>query len=282
MSQQRNLYAHLTAKERERPSFPTRKLLGLGHIQGRVLDFGCGYGADVDFLREKGFEVVGYDPHYAPEWPTGTFDTILCHYVLNVLMRREQAEVLMDVSELLRPSGSAFYTVRRDLQRTGFRRHYKHGVPTYQTNVRLPFETAVRTEFCEIYRYRPYPKHNAAEEEPTCPLCRPSNERTLITESARAYSTLALDPVTEGHTLVLPKRHVPSYFDLAERERRACWLLTDRVHSVLQDRYDPDGFNVGLNDGDAAGQSVDHAHLHVLPRYAENGRDAAGMQTMLT
>lgn len=269
MSQQRNPYAHLTAKERDRPSFPTRKLLGLGHIQGRVLDFGCGYGADVDFLRKKGFEVVGYDPHYAPEWPTGSFDTILCHYVLNVLMRREQAEVLMDVSELLRPSGSAFYTVRRDLQRTGFRQHYKHGVPTYQTNVRLPFETAVRTEFCEIYRYRPYSKRNVEEEESVCPFCRPSNEQTLVTESAQAYSTLALDPATEGHTLILPKRHVPSYFDLLEPERRACRLLTDRVHSVLQDRYDPDGINIGINDGTAAGQMIDHACIHVLPRYDE-------------
>lgn len=268
MSQQRNPYAHLTAKERDRPSFPTRKLLGLGHIQGRVLDFGCGYGTDVDFLREKGFEVVGYDPHYAPEWPTGSFDTILCHYVLNVLMQRAQTEVLMDISQLLRASGSAFYTVRRDLQRIGFRQHYKHGVPTYQTNVRLPFETAVRTEFCEMYRYRPYPARDV-EDESACPFCPPLDACTLVAESAQAYSVFAPDPVTDGHTLVLPKRHVPSYFDLADPERRACRLLTDRVRSVLQDQYDPDGVNIGINDGTAAGQVVDHACIHVLPRYDE-------------
>lgn len=66
MSQQSNPYAHLTAKERDRRPFLTRKLLGLGCIRGRVLDFGCGHGDDVDFLLEKGVEVVDYDPHYDP------------------------------------------------------------------------------------------------------------------------------------------------------------------------------------------------------------------------
>jgi diadenosine tetraphosphate (Ap4A) HIT family hydrolase len=277
-----NSYSHLTAKKRDRPSFPTRKLLGLGHVQGRVLDYGCGYGTDVDFLRSKGFEVEAYDPHHAPGLPEGTFDTILCHYVLNVLLRREQTEVLMGVSELLRPSGTAFYTVRRDLQRTGFRHHYKHDVPTYQTNVRLPFETVVRTEFCEIYRYQPYPERSF-EDGSACSACSPSAEQTLVTESAQAYSIIAPNPVTDGHTIVFPKRHVPSYFDLAEPERKACWVLTDRVHSILHDRHDPDGLNIGINDGTAAGQVIDHTHIHILPRYDEGDDDTAdGVQKILT
>ncbi len=258
MFRRKNPYSHLTAKDRDRPSFPTRKLLGLGHVQGRVLDYGCGHGADIDFLREKGFEVVGYDPHYAPERPDGTFDTILCHYVLNVLMQREQTDVLMDVSEYLRPSGSAFFTVRRDLRRTGFREHYKHGVPTYQTNVRLPFETAVRTEFCEIYRYRPYPQ---LDHKSGCSLCAPSSDTALLSESAQAYSIVAED----DHTIVVPKRHVSDYFDLAEREQQACWLLVNRVQSVLRERLDTHDFTVGVNLECADLQTERHTHIHVIP-----------------
>ncbi len=263
MSGGENPYSHLTAKDRDRPSFPTRKLLGLGHIQGRVLDYGCGHGADVEFLRDKGFEVEAYDPHHAPERPDGTFDTILCHYVLNVLMQREQTEVLMDVSEYLRPAGTAFYTVRRDLSRTGFRQHYKHGVPTYQTSVRLPYETAVRTEFCEIYRYQPYPQRTAEDE---CRLCNPDSDTALVSESALAVAVAAPTPSTQGHTLIFPKRHVGNYFDLAEREQTACCLLVKRAHALLEERLDPDTVTVGLNLEGMTSPTADHAHLHVVPQ----------------
>jgi len=275
MTRRDNPNSHLTAKDRDRASFPTRKLLQMGHIRGRVLDFGCGYGADVRFLEAKGFDVVGYDPHYAPEQPDGPFDTILCHYVLNVLMPREQTGVLMDVAEYLRPSGSAFYAVRRDLRRPGFRMHRKHRRYTYQTNVQLPFERVLRTKFCEVYRYRPYPKV-MHDSPPDCPFCHPSPDGTLVTESAQAYALLDAYPVTEGHALVLPKRHVPSYFDLAEREQTACWLMVDRVRSLLQAEHNPDGFNVGINDGPEAGQTIAHAHLHVIPRYTGDVDDPTG------
>jgi diadenosine tetraphosphate (Ap4A) HIT family hydrolase len=275
MTSRDNPHSHLTAKERDRASFPTRKLLAMGHIEGRVLDFGCGHGADIRLLDTKGFDVAGYDPHHAPDPPEGQFDTILCHYVLNVLMQREQTNVLMDVAELLRPSGSAFYSVRRDLRREGFRRHYKHRVPTYQTNVRLPFESILRTKFCEIYRYRPYPQLDV-DGSSDCPFCSPSTDSTLVTESAQAYALADKYPVTEGHTLVLPKRHVNNYFDLSEREQTACWIMVNRVQSLLQDKHDPDGFNVGINVGTKAGQTVPHAHVHVIPRYEGDVDDPTG------
>ena len=103
----KNPNSHLTVKDRKWPSYPTKHLLAQGLIQGRVLDFGCGLGTDVAFLRAKGIDITGYDPHYAPAYPTGRFDTILCHYVLNVLLPEEQIQVLMAVAELLKPSGRA-------------------------------------------------------------------------------------------------------------------------------------------------------------------------------
>ncbi|MDA0242452.1 MAG: methyltransferase domain-containing protein [Chloroflexi bacterium] len=78
----KNPYSHLTVKEREKVSLPTDILYTRGLINGRTLDFGCGLGTDVAFLRQQGVDVVGYDPHYAPTYPAGQFDTILCHYVL--------------------------------------------------------------------------------------------------------------------------------------------------------------------------------------------------------
>jgi ATP adenylyltransferase len=60
-------------------------------------------------LKEKGVNIIGYDKHYFPEYPTEKFDTIICFYVLNVLLPEEQASVLMEVSLLLKPGGKAFF-----------------------------------------------------------------------------------------------------------------------------------------------------------------------------
>lgn len=74
-------------------------------------------------------------------------------------------------------------------------------------------------------------------------------------------------PVSKGHTLIIPKRHVASYFDLTTREQRALWLLVNHCKKLLTERFHPDGFNVGINVGEAAGQSVFHVHIHLIPRY---------------
>ncbi len=106
-----NPNSHLTIKERKWPSYPTKFLFSAGKIQGRVLDFGCGGGIDASFLTKNGLYTTKFDPYYAPQVPTGKFDTILCHYVLNVLLPEEQVQVLMAISELLSPSGKAYFTV---------------------------------------------------------------------------------------------------------------------------------------------------------------------------
>jgi diadenosine tetraphosphate (Ap4A) HIT family hydrolase len=261
-----NPYSHLTIKEREWPSFPTKHLLSNGLIKGRVLDFGCGTGVDVEFLRGKGHDVIGYDPYYAPDYPTGRFDTILCHYVLNVLLPEEQVAVLMAVSELLEPGGKAYFTVRRDIKRNGFRVHAKHNQKVYQCNVVLPFKSLVQAEHCEVYEYQHFnqiPRPNRAE----CPFCHPDPERELLSESATVYALLDRYPVSPGHALIIPKQHMNSYFELSDRVRTACWLMVSRVQTILLQRFQPEGFNVGINVGAVAGQTIPHIHIHLIPRY---------------
>jgi diadenosine tetraphosphate (Ap4A) HIT family hydrolase len=81
-------------------------------------------------------------------------------------------------------------------------------------------------------------------------------------------------PVTQGHTLVIPKRHVTGL--LPDAEQAAVWRLVALVRDTLMAEIRPDGFNVGLNDGTAAGQTVMHAHVHVIPRHCGDLADPRG------
>jgi len=108
-----------------------------------------------------------------------------------------------------------------------------------------------------------------------CPFCR--LEQNLIRlESGFAVAFLDGFPVTPGHTLVVPKRHVASLFDLPDEEQAAVWNLVAQVRAMLMAEQKPDGFNVGINDGTAAGQTVMHAHVHVIPRREGDVTDARG------
>jgi Diadenosine tetraphosphate (Ap4A) hydrolase and other HIT family hydrolases len=79
-----------------------------------------------------------------------------------------------------------------------------------------------------------------------------------------------------GHTLIVPKRHVASLFEITTEEMSSCWELLHAVKSRLDERFAPDGFNVGVNVGEAAGQTVFHLHIHVIPRYKGDVPDPRG------
>ena len=261
---------HLTAKERTSLSFPSRWLKYNNLLKGEILDFGCGFGFDTDKLQKEGFNIVGYDNYYRPEYPTKRFDTIICNYVLNVLEPEAQAEVLMSVSELLKPTGIAYFSVRRDLRNEGFRVHFIHKQPTYQCNVVLPYKSIFLNENCEIYEYRHFNKTDYKrkyEISTDCPFCCLNPQVELLSETATAVAFLDAYPVSTGHTLIIPKRHIADYFELSIHEQRALWILTNHCKKILEKRYSPDGFNVGINVGAFAGQSVFHAHIHLIPRY---------------
>jgi diadenosine tetraphosphate (Ap4A) HIT family hydrolase len=108
-----------------------------------------------------------------------------------------------------------------------------------------------------------------------CPFCRLEKTRIRV-ESEFAVAVLDAFPLTEGHTLVVPKRHVANLFDLTEEEHAAVWSLVAQVRAKLMAELKPDGFNIGLNDGEAAGQTVKHAHVHVIPRRKEDVADPRG------
>lgn len=83
-------------------------------------------------------------------------------------------------------------------------------------------------------------------------------------------------PLSPGHTLIIPRRHVRSVFELSTDEYEDVWRLVRRVRELLSRRYEPAGMTVGCNDGEAAGQTVEHAHVHVIPRYRGDVEDPRG------
>jgi diadenosine tetraphosphate (Ap4A) HIT family hydrolase len=280
MVQQANNFSHLTAIDRIKLSSPVQFLLNQNLLTGRIIDFGCGLGNDVKFLQQKGFDITGYDPYYANTYPDGKFDTIVCCYVLNVLMPEIQADVLMNIAHLLKPGGKAYYAVRRDLKKEGFREHYVHKKPTYQCTVKLPFKSIQLNEYCEIYEYVHYNHQwNSANN---CIFCNPHRKINLLTESATAYAMFDGYPLSKGHVMIVPKRHISNYFELPSKEQAACWLMANKVQEILTKEFKPDGFNVGMNINKAAGQAMNHATIHIIPRYqGDNNGKKSGMRLVI-
>jgi superfamily II DNA or RNA helicase/diadenosine tetraphosphate (Ap4A) HIT family hydrolase len=108
-----------------------------------------------------------------------------------------------------------------------------------------------------------------------CPFCEMAQERIVFeTEVIRALWDLY--PATPGHALLIPKRHVENWFLASEHEQQALMLSIDRLRREIEKRYCPDGFNIGINVGPAAGQTVFHLHVHVIPRYLGDVRYPQG------
>ena len=110
----------------------------------------------------------------------------------------------------------------------------------------------------------------------TCPFCSRLTAAEVTAESGHAVAFPDGFPVSRGHTLVVPRRHVASIYELSEDEQADVWQLVARVREQLARELDPAGFNIGLNDGTAAGQTVEHAHVHVIPRYEGDVPDPRG------
>jgi len=110
-------------------------------------------------------------------------------------------------------------------------------------------------------------------EQKYCPFCDKANYER---EGDLAFTKTDSYPVSKGHTLVIPKRHISSYFECTDDERLELWSLVEQVKTLLDRTFEPDGFNIGINIGPAAGQTVPHMHIHVIPRYSGDMDDPRG------
>ena len=106
-----------------------------------------------------------------------------------------------------------------------------------------------------------------------CPFCPPPADHILI-ERPLAFVKRDGYPLTKGHALVIPRRHVATFFETTAEERQAMLELLYEAKALLDLEHRPDGYNIGINNGAAAGQTVMHVHLHIIPRYRKVARIA--------
>jgi diadenosine tetraphosphate (Ap4A) HIT family hydrolase len=98
-----------------------------------------------------------------------------------------------------------------------------------------------------------------------CLFCK--DTRGVSLQHELAFSARDSYPASPGHTLVIPRRHVASFFDLTPEEVAACMALINEEKTHIDEEFSPDGYNIGVNVGAAAGQSIFHVHFHLIPRY---------------
>jgi len=119
------------------------------------------------------------------------------------------------------------------------------------------------------------PSDHPSNEPAECPFCSLPENRILFT-SQSALAIRDAFPISPGHTLVIPNRHVKSIFELENAERNDLFQALSRARSDLVSEMKPDGFNVGINDGLMAGQTVMHLHVHLIPRFEGDKEDPRG------
>ena len=110
---------------------------------------------------------------------------------------------------------------------------------------------------------------------PVCPFCCPTSDR-IVFEKELALVIRDAFPVSPGHTLIIPRRHVASFFEVTDAERADLMALLAAARDDLDRELRPAGYNIGINDGAAAGQTVPHLHIHLIPRYAGDRDDPRG------
>jgi len=108
-----------------------------------------------------------------------------------------------------------------------------------------------------------------------CIFCNPDSDRVFI-DTAHWYAMWDAYPVSPGHALIIPKLHIEHWFDAAEQLQGELTKAIDVVRSRIDSRHSPDAYNVGFNAGEAAGQTVFHLHIHVIPRYSGDVPDPRG------
>ncbi len=108
-----------------------------------------------------------------------------------------------------------------------------------------------------------------------CLFCNLARDR-IVASNSLAFAIRDGYPISPGHTLAIPNRHVGSYFDLSPREHDALFEIVREQKRLLDLEFSPQAYNIGINDGAAAGQTVPHLHVHLIPRYRGDVPDPRG------
>lgn len=108
-----------------------------------------------------------------------------------------------------------------------------------------------------------------------CIFCKIDNSK-FIAESDNFYAIEDGFPVSPGHSLVIAKKHTESFFDLTSNEVSEAYELLSKTKKIVDDKHNPDAYNIGINNGEAAGRTVHHLHIHLIPRYSGDVPDPRG------
>ena len=108
-----------------------------------------------------------------------------------------------------------------------------------------------------------------------CPFCHRDPARALAEDDLTVIYQDGF-PISPGHTLIIPKRHVATLFEATEAEQQALLKTLNRAKSILDETHNPDGYNIGINHSEAGGQTVFHLHIHLIPRYKGDCEDPRG------
>ena len=110
-----------------------------------------------------------------------------------------------------------------------------------------------------------------------CLFCKGKEDKEkIVLENEYAFVMFDEFPVNKGHMLFMTKRHVKDFFGTTTEEKNAIFELIEKAKEILDKKYSPDGYNIGMNCGEAAGQSVLHVHIHLIPRYVGDVKNPRG------
>ena len=107
-----------------------------------------------------------------------------------------------------------------------------------------------------------------------CIFCNMFEDR--IYESELLYAMYDKYPVSKGHVLIIPKEHIKTFFDADVLLRKDINTALFKIKDMLDEKYNPDGYNIGINNGEVAGQTIFHLHIHLIPRYKGDVDDPTG------
>lgn len=108
-----------------------------------------------------------------------------------------------------------------------------------------------------------------------CPFCKLDRQKIFF-DSELVLGMWDTYPLSPGHALLTPRRHIARWFDATPEEQAALTSAIEHARVAIEAEYAPQGFNIGFNDRQAAGQTVPHLHIHIIPRYDGDVSDARG------